>query len=360
MQGAPPIEAEVFQTLESGPTLYRFGVHLYNWIQRHCPALHHVYFNALEVLGLHEHASGLEGTAPFEAKLREFRPQVIVSTHAHLNHGYFAKARRILHGQVRCTTYCGELHGGYGFSRFWVNPAADYFAGAVSETCDEAARLNMPPEKTMRAGFLLNPKFWEAPETDLERNTFVREELKLDPEQFILVLGTGANSANNHLKLLDALKHSELRPQIVALCGRSEAAFNAVRSWARAQDAFAVRALPYCDRMPELLRAASALIARPGTGTTSEAILCGCPLIFNGIGGVMPQERITLEFARARGFGRRLKRPSQLPGLLRPLMQGDARLRSERVALQAARPAEHPLDFLRMVHELGQSVSTKQ
>jgi len=46
--------------------------------------------------------------------------------------------------------------------------------------------------------------------------------------------------------------------------------------------------------MADLLRAVDLAFIRPGSGTTSECIQCQCPILFNGIGGVMPQERITL------------------------------------------------------------------
>ncbi len=353
--GAPPLQAETFQTLESGIRLYRFGVHLYNWIQRVCPALHHLYFNALEVLALHEHASALQGTGAFVEKLRTFQPQVLLSTHAHLNHGYFELARRVLGERLRCVTYCGELAGGYGFSRFWASPKVDLFLGAVEQTCNAALRLGVSRDRVQLGGFCLNPRFWDAPAS----GRALRDELQLEPERFNLVLATGANSANNHLRLLEALAKAGLQPQVIALCGRSEAALKAVQSWARRNESMSVRALSYFDRMPELLRAAHAIVARPGTGTTSEAILCQCPILFNGLGGIMPQERITVEFARAHGFGRVMHAPGQLPGLLKPLMDDPNVLQAERAAMKAAEPQAHPLGILRAVHAQAAAVSTK-
>ncbi|MGF1448220.1 MAG: glycosyltransferase [Opitutales bacterium] len=350
--GTPPLEVEIFQTLESGTALYRFGVGLYNWIQRVSPALHHLYFNALEVLALHEHASALQGTEAFVEKIQTYQPHVLVSTHAHLNHGYFALARRVMKGQVSCVTYCGELFGGYGFSRFWASPRVDRFLGAVPETCDAAARLGVSKERIQLGGFLLNPRFWDEP--GCTQSLF--DELRLDPDRFTLVLATGANSANNHLRLLEALARSAFAPQVIALCGRSDAALKAVQQWARGHERLSVRALAYFDRMPELLRVADAIVARPGTGTTSEAILCQCPILFNGIGGIMPQERITVEFARAHGFGQVLRTPRQLTGLLKPLMEDPSRLLSERAAMRSAQPNAHPLELLREVHALGATV----
>jgi len=55
--------------------------------------------------------------------------------------------------------------------------------------------------------------------------------------------------------------------------------------------------------MPALLRLASAVVARAVATTAGEALLCGCPVIFNGLGGMMPQELPTLRWFRTRGIG---------------------------------------------------------
>ena len=46
--------------------------------------------------------------------------------------------------------------------------------------------------------------------------------------------------------------------------------------------------------MTFLMRNAICCIGRPGAGLTAEAIASGTPMIFDVIGGVMPQEGIAL------------------------------------------------------------------
>jgi processive 1,2-diacylglycerol beta-glucosyltransferase len=110
-----------------------------------------------------------------------------------------------------------------------------------------------------------------------------------------------------------------------------------------------LHAIEFTDRMAELLRCVSAVVARPGTGTTSEAMLCGCPIIFNGLGGVMPQEMITVKFARAHGFARVLRRAVDLPALLEPLMNEPDTLTAACAAMHAVRPPGTPRGILEMV-----------
>lgn len=330
------------QLLESTHGVYRFGVELYNVIQRHAPWLHHVYFSYLEAAAMHESREQIFplARARFSELLETHRPEVILSTHAHLNHGFFEHARFVLgRKRVRCATTCGELFGGYGFSRHWVNPQADLFLGAVSETCDEATRLGMPAKRNVVGGFLLKPDFYTPALSPEQRLHTIKYELGLDPERFILMLATGANGANNHIACLNALKHSGLPVQVVALCGKDTQALNKVQHWASNNPRLPVCALPLRSDMHRLMDCVGAIFARPGTGTTSESILRTCPIIFNGLGGVMPQEWITLKYARKYGFHSLVIRPSELPQAVHNCMR-EAPLLRER--LQQRRPPKTP------------------
>ena len=54
------------------------------------------------------------------------------------------------------------------------------------------------------------------------------------------------------------------------------------------------------QEMALFLREAKFLFARPGAGTTTEAVVCGTPMIFDLSRGVMPQEINNLNFWKSR------------------------------------------------------------
>ena len=342
-------EVRIHQTLENTHALYRFGVATYNWIQRTLPMLHHLYFNYLELAAMHRGSGRILGAERFSAQVREFRPDVVLSTHAHLNHGFFDLARRALgKDNVCCVTYCGELAGGYGFSRHWVNPHADLFVGAVQEVTQAATEHGMSPRRARTGGFLLAPGFYE--QIGLERRReFVEGELGFDPDAFTLLLATGAVGANNHLRVLEALERRGKPLQVVALCGRNRDTLQRVETWRRTARAVDVKALGYWERMPLLLRSVSAVLARPGTGTTSEAVMCGCPIIMNAMGGVMPQERITLVYARRRGILRVIRRASAIGAILDEWQDHSCALDKFACAVRRQRPRQNPSDILQLV-----------
>ena len=185
-------EIQIHKCLENTHSLYRFGVGLYNRIQRYAPWAHHAYFNFLEVAGLHYKRSRLLGVERFKAILDHVRPEVILSTHGSLNHGFFDLAREHLgRDRVRCVTYCGELFGKYGFSRHWVNPDADLFIGAVSRDVRHGAQTGYA-ERTHDGGRLsCSTRAFYRPHLSADERASLLVGLGLDPDRFTVLLSTG-------------------------------------------------------------------------------------------------------------------------------------------------------------------------
>ncbi len=340
----------IHSCLEATHPLYAFGVELYNWIQRTAPFLHHIYFNYLEVGAMFEKPWKILGADKFYKFLDQEKPDVIVSVHGSCNHAFFDLARKH-RPDIHCITYCGELSGGYGFSKHWVNPEADLFIGAVEDTCEQAQSLGMPAERTWCGGFLLNPKFWDKPLTPAERKNLLIQ-WGFDPEKFLLVLGTGAVGANNHLQILRTLNRAKIYPQVLALCGKNHRTFEAIKNWASHHPHMTVKAWQYTKDMHQVMQCASAILARPGTGTTSEAIQSDCPIIFNGIGGIMPQECITEKFARKHGFSNIIYNPNQLSQKVKQWMESPDLLEKTRKAMQSVKPSSTPRDIWAKIHSL--------
>ncbi len=344
------IEVRIHSVLENTHGLYRFGVGLYNFIQRHAPRLHHLYFNYLEIAGMHRRGSKILGADNFTRLIREWRPDRVISVHAHTNHGFFELARAALPDHPpRCLTYCGELFGGYGFSRHWANPRSDGFIGATPEICAAARAVGTPDDRVFFGGFLLRPPFY-APEDELEREAEAKaRKYNLDRMAFTVVLSSGLAGANNHLAILRELAAAGRKLQVVVLCSRNTAVRREVEAFATAHPVLAIRALEHTDKIPALLRLASVIVARPGTGATSEAIQLGTPLVHNGIGGVMPQELITVQYCREHACARFGDSPRAIAREILDLHAHPEALEGMRARLRAARPPGHPEQIVRWI-----------
>ena len=340
------VEVETFAPLEASGAHYRFGLHVYHLVQVHWPRAHHLYFAFLEHAALHSRRWMLLGVAPFVAKLEEYRPDWVLSVHPHLNRGFLDLAREVLGARrVRTGTCCTELDGGYGFSRHWVNPASDTWIGATEPACAHARSLGMPAERTLLGGFVLRPDFYHPGWGETERRAFLRESFGIENGMPTLLLATGAAGANNHLAFLDTLDRAGLTLHVLALCAHRASLLERLRRWKPRRSVISLTALPYTGEMPRLLRAVDALVSRGGSCTTSESIRSGCPLIVNALGGVMPQEGVTLRYLERFGLGRRVRRASDLPAALRGVLEAEE-AGQERARMAEAVPPGDPRRIL--------------
>ena len=315
------------QVLENGSGPYRGGVALYNWIQKHAPWLHQAYWCLMEFEDLIKPGTVLFGRRYLAQLLRRFGPDLIISTHPHTNRGHFAYAKRLLGPQLRCLTCCTELAGGFGFSRNWISSSADAIWVQTSEVAAELKRRHYPAERIALLGPLLYPAYHlPVPAGQrLEPGPFAPtaaseagDDADANDSLPLLVLGAGANGANNHCRLLEVLLPFAGRLAVVALTGRRQAALEQVQGWAAAHPGLAVQALGFQgpEQMVALYRRAWAMVARPGARTATEALLLGCPLVFNTFGTTMPQEWLARHYFRRRGLERSIDRPEQLATLV--------------------------------------------
>lgn len=288
-------QARVYHPLEKTFFGYRFGCWLYNLIQKNLPRAHSLYFHFLERAAIHRGPRRILGRKNFLREYEKYAPHVVVSVHAHLNHGYFDMLRNSSDLKSKFSIYCGELAYSKGFSRHWVNPDVDAFWGPFEETCLAAQKHAMPAYKCLVAGPLLRKAFYKKPSANPWE--CLRDAYRISPNLPIYLLGTGANGVNQHAKVVRSFEKMSKPCQLVALCGENERIF---RSLSERPDHSVVRVLPLPTigdtEMALFLRISQFLFARPGAGITTEAISCGCPVVFDTTGGIMPQEQNNLNF----------------------------------------------------------------
>jgi len=332
----PDAEVLVDQVLENSSNTYRGGVELYAWIQRRQPWLHQLYWRAMEAEDLWKPGTVLFGRRYLIEQLRDFRPDVLISTHPHINRGHFNLARRVVGPSLRCITCCTELAGGFGFSRNWLSRHCDLFWALTAEVEDEAS-LRRPGLKAVNLGPLLQPEYHDAGPAP-ERQSGLP----------LLVLGTGSNGANNHLPLLEQLLPFAGQLDVVALCGRRPGVREQVQAWAACHGALAVEAQGYQGpaAMADLYRRAWAMVSRPGARTATEALFMACPLVFNHYATTMPQELLAPRYFKQRGLERSIRRPEALAAMLGQWLADPADYQALRRRYQQHRLQANPLEIV--------------
>jgi processive 1,2-diacylglycerol beta-glucosyltransferase len=342
------IQLRIEQVIENGSTLGRFGVWLYNMIHKHFPLLHNVYFFIVELFVFTHSRSVSFGGRHYRELLQSFRPDIVLSVHDSTNRGYFEDARRILGPAVRCVTYCGEFSGGYGYSRNWVNPAADLFVARTQTAREHAVALGMPRERTRVFHKLLPPAAFEQQLSPAGRRA-LRGQLGLDPGRFTLFLATGGYGANHHLSYLNALLPLADQLQLVVVCGRNHSIHARIRQWADRHPRLKAFIEGYSNRITDFLQIADAVVTRGGANTTMEALHFECPLLYDSLGGLMPQEHCTVRYFLDNGAARMIHRPRELQGILADWCRFGEDYQAVRKGLAALQRDEDPRQLVALV-----------
>ena len=342
------VTVHIEQIIENSSWLGRFGVWVYNTIHRFCPVLHNIYFFIVEVF-ISSHSGRVSfGGSYYRRLLRELRPHLVFSVHDSTNRGYFEDAKRLLGKEVRCVTYCGEFSGGYGYSRNWINPEADLFVARTREALDFAIKLGISRERSMVFHKLLPPDSFEQdiPEEGKEQEL---RQLGLDPQKFTVFLATGGYGANHHLAFLKAILPLADQVQAIVICGRNRRIHDRLIRWSRQHSSLGTYIEGYSNRVADFLQLSDAIVTRGGANTTMEALHFGCPLLYNSLGGLMPQERCTVRYFLNKGAARIIRHPRDLLRILGQWGTFNPEYRSIQANLSSLHHEEDPRHLVRAV-----------
>lgn len=293
------VDVRIEQMLEKSSGFFKLGVDFYNWIQKKSPWIHKAFYLFVELLSFINTRSVSFGRAYYEQVLIDYRPHLVFSVHDCLNRGYFQLARKVLgEGNVHCATYSGEFSGGFGYSRNWVEPTADLYISRTDTARDYAVKIGMARERTRVRGHLMQPRHHIEVLRAEARTAFIEERLELRSDLFTVFLATGGNGANNHLDLLPRLLPYADRVQAIVICGKNREAYNQLVHWRAEHPEFHCFVDGFSDEVHLLLQVSDAIVTRGGTTTCAKALHFRCPIIFNAIGGIMPQEELTVKYFR--------------------------------------------------------------
>jgi processive 1,2-diacylglycerol beta-glucosyltransferase len=348
------VDVRIEQMLEKSSTLFSWGVSFYNWIQKKSPWMHKAFFLFVELLSLLNRNSVAWGRKYYEQVLQEYRPHLVFSVHDCLNRGYFQVARRVLgETNVRCATYCGEFSGGFGYSINWVEPSADLYVSRTPTARDYAVKLGMPRARTRVRGHLMRPRSHLQVLRGPARSEFLEQTLELASDKFTVFLATGGNGANNHLELLPKLLPHADRVQVIVICGRNLETYNQVMHWRSQHPGLECFVDGFSEQVHLLMQVSDAIVTRGGTTTCAKALHFGCPIIFNVIGGIMPQEELTVKFFRNGDAAELIGSGAEFGGLLTRWMEQPRLYRDLRTRFLDLRYEENPTTVIEELVELG-------
>lgn len=265
-------------------------VDLYAFELRYAPWLYRAFYRLTDLehpINFISRAFTWLGLPEFEKDLRQFQPDVVVST-------YWAptalagSARRKGFGPyfnaLIVTDYAAHLH--------WVRPEADLVMVASEDTRSQLIARGLDPHKVVVTGIPIATEFEALVGADKRA---LRCKYGLEPEVPLLLVSAGGTGSYRALRpLLDVLSNLGRRVQVLILAG-------AERQGVEQRGGATLHHLGFTHDFPKLLAASDLVVGKAGGLTVAEATALGVPMvIFEPIPG---HEEGNAEFLVRAGAG---------------------------------------------------------
>ncbi len=268
------------------------------------------------------------GVAQARAILKEFRPQVVLSTGGYASVPMAAAARS---RGIPLAVYLPDLYPG------WAVRAIARLAQRVAVTAIESLR-RLPAGKSVVTGYPVREEFWQA------RRGEGRARLGLGPDEKVLFV-TGASSGAHSINQAIATDLPALLQlcEVVHLCGHPDQSWlEEIRNALPAELASRYHLFAYLhDETPWAMAAADLAVCRSGASALGELPAVGLPAVLVPYPYAGGHQRINARYLQKNGAAVVLddgELDDMLP-IVGQLLHDEARLRSMREASQRlARP----------------------
>ena len=266
-------------------------------------------------------------SSKFKSLLESFRPGVVVCTQA-FPCGMVADYKR----RTRLELPLVAVLTDYQAHSYWIHPDVDYYVVATETARERLRAKGIAQEKILVYGIPVDPRFC------LHGNREQRlQKLGLSGEIPTLLLMGGSCGFGPMEDLITEIDHSELKVQLLVVCGKNEKLFDRLSKRATVLRK-TTRIFGFIDTVDELMEVSTCLITKPGGLTIAEALAKGLPMIlWNPIGG---QETANTEFLVRDGIAQKAEGVKDTLSLLHELLNHPERLREMRKAAERqGRPA---------------------
>jgi hypothetical protein len=226
---------------------------------------------------------------------KDRRPAMVVSVIPNFNRALFDAMARVmpLTPLVTILTDMADYP-----PHFWIERQRQYLICGTEHAYDQAIRMGHAKDHVfLSSGMILNPKFYEPVEVERERD---RRTLGLGPNLSTALLMFGGEGSTKMLDIVRHLNESNLKLQIIAICGKNRKLEEAMRGMALR---FPMHVEGFTREIPRFMRLADFFIGKPGPGSISEAVAMGLPVIVECNAWTLPQERYNATWVEEKGVG---------------------------------------------------------
>ena len=265
----------------------------------------------------------------FYQYLKEFKPDVVVSTHFFGNQMVSSLKK---HGKYDCKLV--TVLTDFAPHRQWLigNKYCDEYCVSNEELKQQLIEMKIPEWKINVTGIPLSDKFTnESLEKmrSIEGKKQICAENNLKPnKKLILFFGGGEFGLGKEstVQVLKSLCGHISKYQIVAVSGRNKKMHAEFLNLADEIGSEDLHVLEYTNQVPELMSMASLVVTKPGGLTSSESLASGLPIII--INPIPGQEEENAEFLEKNGAGYWIKKDDNIQATIDSLLLNEERLKA--------------------------------
>lgn len=256
------------------------------------------------------------------------RPDMVVSLIPHYNRAFKQALDRAWPGTplVTILTDIADYP-----PHFWIERQEQYVICGSQRAAGQARALGLAASHIFRvSGMILNPRFHQPPAVDRAHEL---ARLGLDPGRPTGIVMFGGEGSMEMVKIAKTLNRSDLKTQLILLCGKHQLASRALRALAPRMP---MRIEGFTREVPYFMSLGDYFIGKPGPGSISEALAMRLPVVVESNAWTLAHERYNAEWILEQGAGVVVSSFSKVADAVRELLRPD-RLAAYRASAAAVR-----------------------
>jgi UDP-N-acetylglucosamine:LPS N-acetylglucosamine transferase len=188
-----------------------------------------------------------------------------------------------------------------------------------SEKLKKSMTHKIPADRIYVFPFILDEKFSQPVPASAIRG--LKIEMGFEPERkIILILGGGDGIPQGRL-ILEKILASKPDAEIAVVCGKNRSFYNAAVRLKEKNPGLSVKVYEFISFVYELLNISDMVITKCGASTMMEILILNKVPVVNNY--LWEQEKGNIEFIRDNGLGIYEKNISQIPGVVKRLIEDD-------------------------------------
>ena len=156
---------------------------------------------------------------------------------------------------------------------FWEETDCDYYVVPHKKLCTQIVKRGIPKEKLKVFGIPVSPKCKE--ERTKEQARF---ELQMEQEKKYILIAAGSMGTKALFRMAELLVYMQNdEERLILICGNNQSLYKKLSR--KYENRKTVRIVGYTDQMPLYLKACDVIFTKPGGLTSTEAAVCGIPIV---------------------------------------------------------------------------------